>query len=81
MLLLHAQRKGHAVLAVVGGATALVGDPSGRTKDRNAINDDELVVNSTRVTNTLLRLFKNNESMVEQLKGNFGKKASTQTYL
>jgi len=34
MVLLHAQRAGHDVLALVGGATAMVGDPSGRNTER-----------------------------------------------
>ena len=35
MILLHFQRAGHKPIALVGGATGMVGDPSGKTKERN----------------------------------------------
>lgn len=37
MGLLHFQRAGHNIIALVGGATALLGDPSGRTKERERL--------------------------------------------
>ncbi|XP_034371230.1 tyrosine--tRNA ligase, mitochondrial isoform X1 [Arvicanthis niloticus] len=36
--LFHFQRAGHNVIALVGGSTALLGDPSGRTKGREALS-------------------------------------------
>ena len=34
MMLVHFQRAGHKPIALVGGATGLVGDPSGKTEER-----------------------------------------------
>jgi len=34
MSLMHMQRSGHRVIALVGGGTALIGDPSGKTEMR-----------------------------------------------
>ena len=42
MLLLHLQRAGHKPLALVGGATGMVGDPSGKSEERNLLNEDTL---------------------------------------
>ncbi|XP_014721480.2 tyrosine--tRNA ligase, mitochondrial [Equus asinus] len=45
--LFHFQRAGHNVIALVGGATARLGDPSGRTKEREAL-DAECVQSNAR---------------------------------
>lgn len=42
MLLVHLQRAGHKPLALVGGATGLVGDPTGRSTERNMLNVEEI---------------------------------------
>jgi tyrosyl-tRNA synthetase len=42
MLLVHLQRAGHKPLALVGGATGLVGDPTGRSTERNMLSVDEI---------------------------------------
>jgi tyrosyl-tRNA synthetase len=42
MLLVHWQRAGHIPMALVGGATGMVGDPSGKTKERQLL-DIELI--------------------------------------
>ena len=42
MTLLHFQRAGHKPLALVGGATGMVGDPSGKSQERNLLNEDTL---------------------------------------
>lgn len=38
MALAHFQRAGHRVIAVVGGATGMIGDPSGRSEERNLLD-------------------------------------------
>lgn len=38
MALAHLQRAGHKVIALVGGATGLIGDPSGKSKERNLLD-------------------------------------------
>ena len=42
MTLIHFQRAGHKPYALVGGATGMVGDPSGKSQERNLLNEQEL---------------------------------------
>lgn len=45
MTLIHFQRAGHKPFALVGGATGMVGDPSGKSDERNLLNEETLAVN------------------------------------
>ena len=45
MTLLHFQQAGHKPIALVGGATGMVGDPSGKSQERNLLNEDILQLN------------------------------------
>jgi len=45
MTLIHFHRAGHKPYALVGGATGMVGDPSGKSAERNLLNDETLAVN------------------------------------
>jgi len=42
MTLIHFQRAGHKPVALVGGATGMVGDPSGKSAERNLLSEDIL---------------------------------------
>ena len=42
MMLRHFQRAGHKPLALVGGATGMIGDPSGKSAERNLLTEDIL---------------------------------------
>ncbi|SHL73736.1 tyrosine--tRNA ligase [Hymenobacter psychrotolerans] len=42
MLLVHLQRAGHRPLALVGGATGMIGDPSGKSAERNLLDEEAL---------------------------------------
>jgi tyrosyl-tRNA synthetase len=42
MTLVHFQRCGHLPVALIGGATGMVGDPSGKSAERNLLNHDTL---------------------------------------
>jgi tyrosyl-tRNA synthetase len=42
MLLAHFQRAGHKPVALVGGATGMIGDPSGKSSERNFLNENTL---------------------------------------
>ncbi len=42
MMLVHLQRGGHRPIALVGGATGMVGDPSGKSDERNLLDNDTL---------------------------------------
>jgi tyrosyl-tRNA synthetase len=55
MALAHLQRAGHQVLALVGGATAMVGDPSGRSAERNLLTADQVARNVVGVRAQLER--------------------------
>lgn len=45
MALAHFQRAGHRPLMVVGGATGMVGDPSGRSEERNLLTHEQIAAN------------------------------------
>ncbi|HUM51337.1 MAG TPA: tyrosine--tRNA ligase [Chitinophagales bacterium] len=45
MTLLHFQKCGHKPIALVGGATGMVGDPSGKSAERNMLSEDQLRYN------------------------------------
>ncbi len=42
LLLVHLQKAGHKPVALVGGATGMVGDPSGKTEERSLLDDQTL---------------------------------------
>jgi tyrosyl-tRNA synthetase len=42
LLLVHLQRAGHKPIALVGGATGMVGDPSGKSQERNLLDEEAL---------------------------------------
>ncbi|MEQ9287317.1 MAG: tyrosine--tRNA ligase [Cyclobacteriaceae bacterium] len=45
MTLVHYQKCGHKPFALVGGATGMVGDPSGKSAERNLLSEEELAHN------------------------------------
>src|SRR6478672_12166542 len=45
LLLVHLQKAGHKPFALVGGATGLVGDPSGKSEERNLLSPEVLEQN------------------------------------
>jgi tyrosyl-tRNA synthetase len=55
MTLVHLQRAGHKPFALVGGATGMVGDPSGKSKERNLLSSDVLDYNVNCVHEQLAR--------------------------
>ena len=42
LLLVHLQKAGHKPVALVGGATGMVGDPSGKSEERNLLSEETL---------------------------------------
>lgn len=42
LLLVHLQRHGHKPVALIGGSTGMIGDPSGKSNERNLLNDETL---------------------------------------
>ncbi|MCM4155405.1 tyrosine--tRNA ligase [Gramella sp. AN32] len=53
MLLAHLQRAGHKPFALVGGATGMIGDPSGKSSERNLLDEKTLRHNQECVKNQL----------------------------
>jgi len=53
LLLVHLQRAGHKPVALVGGATGMVGDPSGKSEERNLLSEEILQFNLAGVQKQL----------------------------
>ena len=67
MLLMHLQRAGHRPIALVGGATGMIGDPSGKSAERNLLDEETLARNVAGVRTQLLRFldFENGPNRAE----------------
>ena len=53
MLLVHFQRAGHVPVALVGGATGMIGDPSGKSEERNFLDEETLRKNEANLKTQL----------------------------
>src|SRR5688572_8937783 len=53
LLLVHLQKAGHKPIALVGGATGMVGDPSGKSEERNLLSEEVLRHNQAGVKRQL----------------------------
>lgn len=53
LLLVHLQKAGHKPFALIGGATGMVGDPSGKSEERNLLSEDVLNKNQAGVKKQL----------------------------
>ena len=53
MLLAHYQRCGHKPMALVGGATGMIGDPSGKSNERNLLDETTLKQNQEAIKKQL----------------------------
>lgn len=53
IMLVHLQKAGHKPIALVGGATGMVGDPSGKSEERNLLSEEILAVNLVGVQKQL----------------------------
>ncbi len=53
ILLAHLQNCGHKPIALVGGATGMVGDPSGKSEERNLLSEDVLLKNQAGIKRQL----------------------------
>ena len=54
-LLLHLKNFGHKPIALVGGATGMIGDPSGKSDERNLLNEEQLAKNVAGIKSVLSR--------------------------
>ncbi len=55
ILLMHFQQAGHKPIALVGGATGMIGDPSGKSSERNLLDEATLTKNSNGIQKQLAR--------------------------
>lgn len=58
MVLAHMQRAGHRPIALVGGGTGMVGDPSGKTEMRNMLTVEKVEENKMGIKSQLSRFIK-----------------------
>ena len=57
MGLAHFQRNGHIPIALVGGGTGMIGDPSGKTVERQLLSKEDVEANAQRLKTQLSRFF------------------------
>lgn len=62
MMLKHLQLCGHKPLVLIGGATGMIGDPSGKSEERNLLDETTLRKNQQGLTNQIARLLDFNEA-------------------
>jgi len=55
MMLRHFQKAGHKPFALVGGATGMIGDPSGKSQERNLLDEETLRHNQNSIKNQLAK--------------------------
>ncbi|MFI5187913.1 MAG: tyrosine--tRNA ligase [Chitinophagales bacterium] len=55
LMLVHLQKAGHKPIALVGGATGMVGDPSGKSEERNLLSEEILRHNEEGVKKQLMQ--------------------------
>ena len=53
IILMHFQKHGHAPIILIGGATGMIGDPSGKSDERNLLDQDTLEKNCAGIENQL----------------------------
>ena len=63
IILMHFQKHGHAPIILVGGATGMIGDPSGKSDERNLLDQDTLEKNCTGIENQLQKFLNFNTSL------------------
>jgi tyrosyl-tRNA synthetase len=56
MMLKHLQLAGHKPIALVGGATGMIGDPSGKSEERNLLSEETIRLNEQGIKNQLAKL-------------------------
>lgn len=73
MMLLHFQRSGHKPIALVGGATGMIGDPSGKSAERNLLDEPTLQHNQECIKKQLAKFldFDSNAANKAELVNNY----------
>ncbi len=63
LLLVHLQKAGHKPYALVGGATGMIGDPSGKSEERNLLSSEILAHNQAGIKQQLARFLNFDDSL------------------
>lgn len=73
MMLRHFQRAGHKPIALIGGATGMIGDPSGKSAERNLLNEETLRHNQNCIKAQLAKFldFESNAPNAAELVNNY----------
>lgn len=73
ILLVHLEKAGHKPIALVGGATGMIGDPSGKSDERNLLDEATLNHNVAGIKSVLSRFldFNSNEKNAPVLVNNY----------
>jgi tyrosyl-tRNA synthetase len=73
VILMHYQRAGHIPIALVGGATGMIGDPSGKSAERNLLDEEALAKNVAGIKEQLSRFldFSENSENKAELVNNY----------
>ena len=58
-------KTGHKPVALVGGATAMIGDPSGKSQERNLLNTEQIEKNKEGLRKNIQRIVKNDIPLVD----------------
>ena len=62
MALAHLQRCGHRPIVVIGGATAMIGDPSGKTEARQMLSREQIDANGAAMAKQMAQLIRFDDS-------------------
>lgn len=73
MMLKHLQLCGHKPIALIGGATGMIGDPSGKSQERNLLDEASLRHNQERIKKQLARFldFESDTPNVAEMVNNY----------
>ncbi len=73
ILLMHYEKAGHKPIALVGGATGMIGDPSGKSNERNLLDEATLAKNVAGIKRVLSRFldFESSKSNAPELVNNY----------
>ena len=73
MMLRHLQRCGHKPIILVGGATGMIGDPSGKSQERNLLDDKTLYHNQECIKRQVAKFldFDSNEANAAEMVNNY----------
>jgi tyrosyl-tRNA synthetase len=65
MMLRHLQKAGHRPIALIGGATGMIGDPSGKSKERNLLTEETLRYNESKIKEQLKKFLNFDDNAVD----------------